>query len=48
MERKAKLNCEGNWDTESVKNYTSVEHIKKQLQRGNWSYLAKHPEVTVE
>ncbi|TMW48500.1 hypothetical protein DOY81_006427 [Sarcophaga bullata] len=45
MDSKPKLNCEGSWDSESVKNYTSVEHIKKQLQRGNWSYLSKHPEL---
>lgn len=41
-----KLYCEGNWDSESLKNYTSLEHIKKQLYRGNWSYLSRHPEVS--
>ncbi|KAM7363752.1 uncharacterized protein ACRADG_000538 isoform 2-T2 [Cochliomyia hominivorax] len=22
-----------------------MEHIKKQLSRGNWSYLSRHPEI---
>lgn len=45
MDAKPNLNCQGNWDTESLKNYTSLDRIKKQLHRGNWSYLCRHPEL---
>ncbi|XP_046805772.1 uncharacterized protein LOC111686069 isoform X1 [Lucilia cuprina] len=45
MDSRSKFNCQGNWDSKSIKNYSSLEHIKKQLQRSNWSYLCRHPEL---
>ncbi|XP_065354733.1 uncharacterized protein LOC135949188 [Calliphora vicina] len=45
MDKRPKLDCKGNWDSESVKNYTSLNQIKKQLHGGNWSYLCRHPEL---
>ncbi|XP_005189860.1 uncharacterized protein LOC101900984 [Musca domestica] len=34
-----------NWSSESLKNYTSIESIRRHLARGNSSYLCRHPEV---
>uniref|UniRef100_A0A1B0AA63 Uncharacterized protein n=1 Tax=Glossina pallidipes TaxID=7398 RepID=A0A1B0AA63_GLOPL len=36
---------ENNWDSQSVEMYQSVDNIKKQMRKGNWTYIWRHPEI---
>uniref|UniRef100_A0A1B0B9K1 Uncharacterized protein n=1 Tax=Glossina palpalis gambiensis TaxID=67801 RepID=A0A1B0B9K1_9MUSC len=42
---KPPINQENNWDSQSVDNYQSVDNIKRQMRKGNWTYIWRHPEV---
>ncbi|XP_061389129.1 uncharacterized protein LOC133324299 [Musca vetustissima] len=40
------ISCrQNNWSSKSLKNYSTIESIRRHLARGNSSYLCRHPEL---